>query len=148
MQSTMEVTKQAATRLNDLLREEMSAVETFRQAMEKAKNPEVKGVLEECELCHSRRLSLLTQKVQELGEEPAQDSGLWGAFAKLLESGANVFGDKAIVSLLEEYEDKELADYRKVLEEPNPPIHDFVKELLPRQESTHTKMSNLKHSFH
>ncbi len=148
MQSTTETTKQAAGRLNELLREEISAVETYRQALEKVQNPPVRSVLEDCESCHAARLSLLAQKVQEFGEEPVRDSGIWGAFARLLETGANAFGDKAVVSILEEYEDRDLADYRKVLEEPNPQIHEFVKDLLPRQEGTHSKMANLKHSFH
>ncbi len=148
MQSTIDLTKQAAGKLNELLREEISAVESYRQALEKVQTPPVRSVLEECESCHAGRLGLLAQKVQELGQEPAKDSGIRGAFARILETGANAFGERAVVSILEEYEDRDLADYRKALREPNPEIHDFVKFLLPRQEDTYTKMSNLKHSFH
>ena len=43
---------------------------------------------------------------------PTDDSGPWGAFARLVEGGAKMFGEKAAISALEEGEDHGLKLYR------------------------------------
>jgi uncharacterized protein (TIGR02284 family) len=141
----MQGTTQTADKLNGLLKGEISAVETYRQALEKVTDPSIASELECCQKCHSGRVSDITQKVQELGSEPVGGSGPWGAFAKMMEGGAKMFGDKACISLLEEGEDKGLADYKKLLEDSDPAVQMAAQQLISKQEGTHAKMRDLKH---
>src|SRR4051794_35042598 len=98
--------------LNGLLRGEISAVETYRQAIEKLGASATQLQLEDCRRSHEQRVAKLREQVARLGGEPAKDSGAWGAFAKLVEGGAKTFGEKAAVAALEEGEDHGLKQYR------------------------------------
>lgn len=138
----------SADKLNGLLKGEISAVETYGQALEKITDPGIRIELEEVQQCHLDRVEILKETVANMGQQPAEKAGAWGALAKLIEGGAKLFGDKAAIGVLEEGEDKGLEDYRKLLEEADPTIHPVVEELLPRQEETHAKMSSLKHRLH
>jgi len=134
--------------LNSFLRGEISAVETYRQALEKVTEPRLRSDLQNAHRSHQQRVESLCQWINRLGGTPATGSGAWGAFAKLVEGGAKVFGDKAAISALEEGEDHGLKDYRTDLSKVSPEARRFVEqELLPAQMQTHRAMSNLKHSF-
>ena len=135
-------------KLNNLLQGELSAVETYRQALEKVKEPGIKETLKTCHQCHSGRVDTLVEEIVKLGGKPAENSGAWGAFAKLMEGGATAFGDKAAVSVLEEGEDKGLADYKKALEEPDGQLKSIASRLIEKQQGSHAKMRDLKHSLH
>ena len=54
---------------------------------------------------------MLRDAIVACGGTPAEGSGAWGTFAKVVEGGAKVFGEKAAVAALEEGEDHGLADY-------------------------------------
>lgn len=133
-------------KLNGLLKGEMSAVETYRQALEKVETPEIKEQLKECHMCHSGRVDAITKEVVERGGKPAENSGAWGAFAKMMEGSATAFGEKAAIGILEEGEDKGLDDYRLLIKE-NPEINSFLNGLYQAQEGTHSKMRALKKSL-
>ncbi len=140
----MQGTAHTAYKLNVILKGEISAVETYRQALEKITDPAIAKDLECAKTCHSGRVAELVSKIQEAGGEPAQSSGAWGAFAKLVEGGAKIAGDKATIAVLEEGEDKGLADYKKLLEDSDPAVKMAAKELLSKQEGTHQIMRDLK----
>jgi uncharacterized protein (TIGR02284 family) len=131
-------------KLNGLLKGEISAVKTYRQALEKITEPGIVKELECAKTCHSGRVAELTSQVQKAGGEPVEGSGAWGAFAKMMEGGAKLAGDKAAIAILEEGEDKGLADYRKLLEDSDPTVMMTAQALLPKQEGTHQKMRDLK----
>jgi uncharacterized protein (TIGR02284 family) len=133
-----------ADKLNSLLQGELSAVETYRQALEKVQDAKVKSTLKECHMCHSGRVDTLVEKIVEIGGKPAENSGAWGAFAKMMEGGATAFGDKAAIAVLEEGEDKGLSDYKKLLEDSSTDVKSIASSLLPKQEGTHEKMRELK----
>jgi len=141
----MQSLSKSADRLNDLLKGEIAAVETYSQAIDKIKDQSLCSELREVQGCHADRALLLHDKVSSLGREPAKGSGMWGALANMLEGSAKLFGEKAAIGMLEEQEDKELADYRKLSKEAEPALQPFLQNLLQRQEGTHSKMSNLKH---
>ena len=101
----MTTSNECVDKLNGLLKGEISACETYRQALEKTTDSKIKGVLEANHTCHSGRVSTLQSKISEAGGQPTTDSGAWGAFAKMMEGGAKVFGDKASIAVLEEGED-------------------------------------------
>src|SRR5436190_3772391 len=107
-------TKSNVEQLNSFLRGEISAVETYQMAL--AKIDHVSTVRDELLVnlkSHQDRVMMLQDAIRALGGEPATTSGPWGAFAKAVEGGAKVFGEKAAVYALEEGEDHGLDDYRE-----------------------------------
>ena len=141
----MQATSNSTDKLNGLLKGEISAVETYSQAIQKMSDPGLICQLQECRNSHAQRVDFLSREITGMGAEPASDSGAWGAFAKFLEGSAAVFGEKATISMLEEGEDKGLKDYRELLEEPDESIHEILRRLLPMQEQTHQTLSDIKH---
>ncbi len=87
--------------LNELLRGEISAVETYRQALSKLTTSAARAQLEDCERSHQLRVEKLRDQVVRLGGKPDDKSGAWGAFARLIEGGAKTFGEKAAIAALE-----------------------------------------------
>jgi len=144
MQTTNE---NAAAKLNDLLRGELSAVETYSLAIEHIREGNIAAILQEAHNCHAERANSLSTRLRTLGAEPATSSGIWGAFAKILESGAQIFGDKATIAMLEEGEDHGLAQYKALSQDRDPDISPLVKDFLPRQQSTYNIMKDLKVSL-
>lgn len=136
--------------LNELLRGELSAVETYEQAIEKLDEASsARTELESCCDLHLERAQRLRELVAQYGGQPSESSGAWGGFAKLIEGGAKVFGEKAAIAALEEGEDHGLRNYRDNVAKLNGPVRDVVStELLPGQERTHRSLSQLKHSLH
>lgn len=131
--------------LNSFLRGELSAVETYDQAIEKVEDVSVQSVLRDNRACHVRRTEALQLFVKQLGGEPAEGSGIWGGFAKVVEGGAKVFGSSAAVAALEEGEDHGLADYRRDLSTLSANSRRFVTEkLLPAQTRTHDALAQVK----
>jgi len=132
--------------LNSFLRGELSAVETYRMAMERLDtDPIITGPLSTCQKSHMDRVSQLSSEITSLGGQPATDSGPWGSFAKLVQGGASVFGKSAALAALEEGEDHGLNDYRRDASELSPSVKQFVEQrLLPEQRRTHDTLSELK----
>jgi hypothetical protein len=133
--------------LNSFLRGELSAVETYRMALEKLdKNSEARFDLEANLTSHQDRVAMLRNAIVLCGGEPAEGSGPWGVFAKAIEGGARLFGDKAAIAALEEGEDHGLKDYKKDSDElAAEPRRLMNSRLLPLQQQSHDRMSALKH---
>jgi len=143
--------KSSVDQLNSFLRGELSAVETYRMALDKldAANPmrfEIQTNLQS----HQERVTALREAIIQLGGTPSESSGPWGAFAKAVEGTAKVFGDKAALAALEEGEDHGLKDYKRELDDEDLDMSSktlLTSRLLPAQQATHDRMSALKHSF-
>ena len=75
-------TTEMANDLNDLLKGEISACETYRQALDKAEASDVRKMLESNHECHSGRVAKLKEEVSKAGGTPAEGSGVWGRFCK------------------------------------------------------------------
>jgi hypothetical protein len=137
--------------LNKFLRGELSAVETYRQALERLSASTFAPELMENKRSHEQRVEMLRNQVLRLGGQCDEGSGAWGSFAKLVEGGAKLFGEKAAVAALEEGEDHGLKLYRSNsdIEKLDLATRDFVeRSLLPEQERTHRTTSRLKHAQH
>jgi hypothetical protein len=136
--------------LNSLLRGEISAVETYDQALAKLNDDaSLAQPLSECRFSHEQRVSLLRSEVARRGGEPANSSGPWGAFAKLVEGGAKALGKKAAIAALEEGEDHGLRQYRDDLPKLDGSVRSTLEpRLMTEQQQTHRVMSTLKHSLH
>jgi hypothetical protein len=138
--------KSSIDQLNSFLRGELSAVETYRMALDKLEpGSPARFELETNLMSHQDRITMLRDAILMLGGEPAESSGPWGVFAKAVEGSARAFGDKAAVSALEEGEDHGLADYKRDADELDPESQRLVNDrLLPLQEQSHQRMSSLK----
>jgi demethoxyubiquinone hydroxylase (CLK1/Coq7/Cat5 family) len=135
--------------LNSFLRGEMSAVETYRQAVAALKQSAYADRITECMRSHEERVRLLEAQVQKYGGTPAKGSGPWGAFAKLVEKGASALGDKAAITVLEEGEDHGLRDYRADLSKLDEDSRRLIQQrILPEQQKTHAELSDLKRRIH
>ena len=140
-----EATKDDITQLNSFLRGELSAVETYDQAIAKlGDDPAVRGKLDNCRTSHQLRATLLREEIRRRGGEPAEGSVPWGAFALLVEGGAKLFGKEAALAALEQGEDHGREDYRAELDDLSPELRRFVEgKLLPEQLRTHDALSGL-----
>jgi demethoxyubiquinone hydroxylase (CLK1/Coq7/Cat5 family) len=132
--------------LNSFLRGELSAVESYRIAMEKiGVTSPARGRLAACLDSHFNRVDALRTKIRELGGRPSPDAGAWGAMTSAIEASAVAFGERAAITALETGEDHGLADYRADIRKLDGETRDLVNtELLPRQEETHRLISDLK----
>jgi hypothetical protein len=138
--------KSNVDQLNHYLRGEISAVETYRMALDKLdKASTARGELETCLQSHQSRVSLLREAIVAAGGKPVDSSGPWGVFAKAIEGGARVLGDKTAVSALEEGEDHGLKDYKSDMADLDAMARSLVSgRLMPEQQRTHDRMSLLK----
>ena len=134
--------------LNSFLRGEISAVETYRQALEKVEKPQVASQLQDCMQSHKQRVTLLSDQIRTLGGTPSTSSGVWGAFAKAFEGSATAFGDKAAIAALEEGEDHGRNDYRRDINKLDSASRLIIQErVIPEQQRTHDTLSALKKRF-
>jgi len=135
--------------LNSFLRGEISAVETYRQAIGHVSDERIRSQLEDCLHDHEHRVQAIRERVEKLGGTPVGSSGLWGTFTKLMQAGADLLGEKTALQALEEGEDQGLADYQRDMDKTHGEARRFVRmELLPAQKRTHERMSRLKKTLH
>ncbi|QDV07967.1 hypothetical protein Poly30_35030 [Planctomycetes bacterium Poly30] len=140
----MTTTAQDIEQLNSFLRGEISAVETFDQAIESADDVAIIATLTGCRDDHAERVQLLRQEITGLGGQPSDGSGVWGAFAKAVEGGAKVFGTSAAVAALKQGEEHGLKDYERDLTDLGTAAREMVAtRLLPAQLRTHDAISRL-----
>jgi hypothetical protein len=99
MTNTSPATKADVDALNSLLRGEISAVETYTQAIEKFKEPEhrnVSNVLTRLRDEHSQTVSTLRDRVLALG--------VWGVFANAVQGAAKLLGPQTALAALKQGE--------------------------------------------
>jgi hypothetical protein len=138
--------KSSIDQLNHYLRGEIAAVETYRMALDKLDDASTaRSELETCLQSHQTRVALLQDAISAAGGTPAEGSGPWGVFAKAVEGGARILGDKVAVAALEEGEDHGLKDYKANVGELDTVSRSLVAtRLMPEQQRTHERMSSLK----
>jgi len=90
--------------LDRSLRGELAAASTYEQALHHVQDPKLRMALEKNRRSHTTRSVALTQMVRRQGEDPSSKAGAWGAFTLLVERGASLVGDTAIVEVLHEGE--------------------------------------------
>jgi len=105
--------------LNRLIRGELSAIETYRQALDKMKDAPEATELHAIMVDHRTAAQVLREHVKERGGNPADSSGPWGAWAKLVEGAAQIFGNAAALKALKEGEEHGIKEYERFLEDPN-----------------------------
>lgn len=126
--------------LNRCLRSELSAIETYRQALEKHRQQygqepqfqQLSRMLQE----HEDAAARLRTLVQQRGGTPSTDSGAWGTWSKTVMGAAKLFGDKAPLKALKEGEESGLKAYQDISQDSGTPtdVRNAVSALLARQQ--------------
>ena len=127
------------TNLNNLLRGELSAVETYNLALKQFPDGPTEDLTANRD-CHAKRVALVETAIRQHGGTPDTTSGLWGTFAKVVEKGAAMISAKLAISALEEGEDRGLLHYRAPGDLDPVAIQLIQTVLLPRQLETHERM--------
>jgi bacterioferritin (cytochrome b1) len=139
-------TTEALRQLNSFLRGEISAAETYRMAIEKAgdseKNAANIGLLREIQEEHGRAAQAIRDRIRELGGEPSDSSGAWGAWAKLTQGTANLFGDTSSLKALKEGEEHGLKDYEEGLDDIDATSGELVQNQLIPAQQRHVSLLN------
>jgi rubrerythrin len=125
--------------LNSCIRSELAAVETYRQALEKARDrhgrdPDYRTLEGFCRE-HEESSSRLRALVVGLGGEPTDDSGAWGTWSKTVMGAAKVFGDASTLKALKEGEETGLKEYRALADDADAPpqVKTLASELAQRR---------------
>lgn len=135
---------EAVEDLNALLKGELTAVETYNQALPKVENKEIASVLSDCLASHQARVGKLSDAIRDFGGTPDSDTGVWGSWAKMLSGSAATFGDDATVAALEQEEDAQASDYEWRLVKMHGEHRNLVKnELMPEQQRYRSMLANL-----
>ena len=130
--------------LKSFCRGEMSAVETYQRAMEVVKQGWVMEELRDNLASHEERVRLLKNRILQLGGDPPESSGPWGAFAKALEDIAAVIGENAALAILEEGERHGLADYQADVSQLDYDSLRMMNErIIPQQSRTHRSLHEI-----
>jgi uncharacterized protein (TIGR02284 family) len=101
--------------MNRLLRGELSAIETYQQALAKLGDDPAATELRQIHADHRTAANEFRQHVHQLGGKPDQGSGAWGTFAKAVEGTAKLFGNKAALKALKEGEEHGIKGYENAL---------------------------------
>jgi len=127
--------------LNKFLKDELSATETYQQAMNKFRDDAGLGESESLlpiHEAHQKAVASIQALIQRLGGTPIENSGTWGTWAKIVQGGANMMGTKAALKALQSGEKSGAEDYEKALEETELPsdIRSLIETmLLPAQQA-------------
>ncbi len=125
--------------LNSLLRGEISAVETYNQAIIHLQDEPINDLIANRD-CHRKRVDLISGNIRQHGGVPDATSGVWGSFTRMVERGAALISNKTVTAALEEGEDRGIAQYRKPGDLDPSSIQLIETVLLPRQLETHERM--------
>lgn len=113
---------------NALLRGELSAIETYTQAIKKFGASEGEGLLEGINADHAANAESLRKLVGECGEAPVTSSGAWGTFATSVESVATLLGKSPALLVLQQGEEHGIRQYEEAHKDED--LGESVKNLI------------------
>jgi len=117
----MHATQNCTAELQKLLQGEISATETYNQALEKVGNDLGGAELRQIRDEHREAANTWRQHIHQFGGQPEQDSGAWGFFAKAVEGSAKLFGNTAAFKALKEGEEHGVKLYEDALKDKSLP---------------------------
>jgi hypothetical protein len=131
--------------LNALLRGEISAAETYDLAISKFEGRPAAAELRRIRDEHHAAMSVLRDRVQANGGDPADSSGPWGTFATVVAGTAMALGMKPLLGALRQGEEHGISAYQKAV---NSDVTDSCRsliegELLPRCRQHVTSLQHL-----
>lgn len=98
------VTDNTVITLDQLLKLELAGAATYEAALEHIHSAELRVTFELNRTSHADRAVSLGKLIRDRGAEPSRRGGPWVAFSKLVERGASIFGEGAIIAVLLEGE--------------------------------------------
>lgn len=113
----MTATDSTINACNALLRGEISAIETYTQAIAKYDTASSDTALERIRADHAESAAELRKLISEGGGEPSTDSGMWGGFATAIEGAATLMGESPALSILQTGEKHGITEYENALED-------------------------------
>ncbi len=136
-------------KLNSFLRGEISAVETYRQALEKLNDKPEAPTLNDCMRSHEGACSCFVKRSAVAAPSPPRGRGPGAPSRSWSRAAPKVFGEKAAIAALEEGEDHGRDDYQRDVAELDPEARSFLEQsIVPEQVRTHRAMSQLKKRLH
>jgi hypothetical protein len=132
---------------NSLLRGELSAVETYKQALEKFTDQAEASVLRALHDTHLAHTDKLREHVLSMNGAPSPQSGVWGDFAKAVEGTAKLLGESAALQALIAGERHGINEYEDALNNPDvmPTIQQLIRtDLLPDLQRNVGSLESLK----
>ena len=120
--------------INVLLRGEMSAVETYTNALGKFDDQLVIADLQKVRDEHSRAVRELRDHVLQFGGRPAESTGPWGTFTAAVTTAAKAIGPATVLAALRQGEEHGISEYESALENEHihPDCHRMIRvDLLP-----------------
>lgn len=126
----MNATDECAEVCNSLLRGELSAIETYTQAIEKFNSEPERAALQAIRTDHVNSAARLCDHLVDMGFTPATNSGAWGTFAKAVEGTAKLLGESPALAALEEGEEHGITEYEEALR--NPEVMEEIKIVIRR----------------
>ncbi len=123
--------------IDELIRGEMAAVESFDSVLAKINDEDEKQKLSSIRMDHVRAVDTLKRFVRTDLRDNIKQSGPWGAFSKAFAGGASFLGNKAAIQALKVGEEHGIREYRVALEDQSiePELKQVIRsELLPQQE--------------
>lgn len=132
-------TQRTIDKLNGLLRGEISAIETYRKAIDKVADEPGAAQLIVYRQDHMDAVEALQKEIARVGGTPSTDSGAWGTWANTVQQTANLFGDTAALVAIKNGEEKGLSDYSKLVADPDLPesLKDVIREKFMKNQQTH-----------
>jgi uncharacterized protein (TIGR02284 family) len=124
--------------LNRLVRGELSAIETYQQALDKMRDAPEATELQAIETDHRKAVRTLRDQVLQRGGTPDHDSGAWGTWAKFVEGTARIFGNTAALEALRQGEQHGIKEYERAMETDELDAESFKlirNRLLPQAQS-------------
>lgn len=124
----------ARSRLNGLIREELSAAAIYQQALAKVGGDPVGDELRRIEREHEEAAHLLGEGRLRRGERTPRRAGLRGAWSMAKEGAAKMFGRKAAIKVLVDQEMRGLRGYEDALRDASldPDVKALIRfKLLP-----------------
>src|SRR3954464_13591513 len=92
---------QTIAQLNSFLRGELSAVESYKLALDHLEQSEFRATLVQCSRTSFERARLLTEAILARGGEPSPSSGSAGSLVRMVERSARALGEGAAIAVLE-----------------------------------------------
>jgi hypothetical protein len=124
----MTATDKTIDTCNALLRGEISAIETYAQAINKFASRVPDSALQRIRADHAKNAALLRMLVTDDGGEPSTGSGLWGDFVQAIEGAATLVGESPALRILQQGEALGITEYREALA--NPDVSENAKNLI------------------
>ena len=111
--------------IDRLLKNELSAAETYRQILNKCPNDvgmKDKEFLIPIYNAHKDAVSSLQKQIRNLGGTPVEHSGVRDIWKKIVQGGVNMLGKKTALKALREAEQSGAEDYEKTLRNAQLPL--------------------------